>query len=509
MIKRIIENKQTLILCVIFFLLVIKSYSQISVSNLLQYQLGNQPTEQPSDRTALYNQLNMQFYYQNIHIGGRIEYFHLADREQEYAKFQQKYIHYQKDNLEIKFGNFYESFGQGLLLRTYEIPGLIYEETGSRQQYGFYKDLEGALLKFYSDWFSLKVLYGYPLDLLQPPGRTQETRRPTLVQGGEINFTFLDYFSPGLIYLRSNDQNNQNEYAGLNLNGNIELGLQYYFEYVQDTRNQNEYFSIGSTGRHATYGSISQTFDWASFSVEIKDYHDFTLNFNDPPNLVREHARTLLNRGIHAIQTLDERGFQIEGIFNIGNLNTLTANHAYAENKFSGVKNIFREYYMDVNYYLIEKTLSKIFIDWMEDELVNINNRWSGGILIDQHFFGPWSGIFDVQAQRFSRNYPSNLVFNHSVYNYFFDLAFSHSPNISFGINVEAAHDPLESDTLFELENTDYKYWVGTTFNYRYDQNHTVAIFYGKRRGGNACSGGICYEVPPFQGFELRLNSIL
>ena len=502
-------KKYILFFSAITFIIPSKSRSQLSVSNLLQYQLGNLPNEEPSNRTVLYNQLNMQFYYQNIHIGGRMEYFHSANRDQEYAAFQQKYIHYQTDNLEIRLGNFYESFGQGLLLRTYEIPGVIYEETGSRQQYGFYKDIEGALIKYYNDWFNVKVIYGYPRDLLQPPTRNRESRRPNLIQGGEINFELFNFISPGFIYLRSNRQDDENEYAGLNFGGDFNIGLQYYLEYVQNTKEQIELFKLGPNSNHAFYGSISQIFDWVSFSFELKDYHDFTLNFNDPPSLVREHARTLLNRGTHAIVTLDERGVQFEGIFNIGNLNTLTANHAYAENEFNSTKSIFREYYLDINYYITEKTLSKVFIDWMEDELDHINSRWAGGLLLDQQLFDQWSGIIDIQGQHFQRIYAPDSPYNHSAKNYLFDLAISHSPNISFGINIEIAHDPLESDTLFDLNKTDYRSWIGSTLQYRYDQNHTIALFYGKRRGGKACSGGICYEVPPFEGFELRFNSIL
>ncbi|MEJ2053007.1 MAG: DUF6029 family protein [Calditrichaceae bacterium] len=468
------------------------------------------PDTEPANRTALYDQLNLNYYYQNIIIGGRLEYFYTANQDIEYTKLQQKYIQYQNDHLEIKLGNFYEILGQGLVLRTYEIPGVIYEEAGSRQQYAFYKDIEGALIKYYTSWLNLKVLYGYPLDLLQPPLRDRNIRRPNLVQGGELNFTLLNYFSPGVIYLRSNNNNgNANEYSGFNFAGNIGIGLQYYLEYVVNAADQDAYFKAGSSGRHALYGSISQTFNQASFSFEIKDYHDFTLNFNDPPTLVREHARTLLNRGTHIIQPLDERGYQFEAILNIGGLNTITANHAYTENDFNDNIRIFREYYLGLEYYITKRTLTKFFIDRADDPIVNIHKRWTGGALVDQQLSGRWSTILDIQAQRFKRIYNAGSSFDHTAYNYLADFAVSYSPNISAGINIEAAHDPLESDTLFELNKTDYQYWIGWTINYQYSQDHTLALFYGKRRGGNACSGGICYEVQPFEGFELKLNSIL
>ena len=485
------------------------SSAQLSGSNQLQYQLGNLPDARPSDRSVLYNQLNLNYYYQNIQIGGRLEFFMTADHDQEYTELQQKYIQYQADNFEIKLGNFYESLGQGLLLRTYEIPGVIYEDLGSRQQYGFYKDVEGAELKYYNSWLNVKAIYGRPLDLLQPPARGNKNRRPNLIQGGEINLVVLDYFSPGVLYLRSNNENIENEFAGINSTGYFNCGLQYYLEYVQSLREQDEYFQLGQNGQHAMYGSVSQSFDMISISLEIKDYHNFTLNFNDPPSLVREHARTLLNRGTHIIQPLNERGYQIEGLINLGNLNTMTLNHAFAENNFGNHLSFFREYYADLNYYFTEKMLSKVFIDWSQDEIDNSMNRWTGGILIDRQFTGRWSGILDFQAQYFKREYGAGSAFNHNVKNFLVDLAVSYSPDFSVGLNVEAAHDPLKSDSLFDLAKTDYTFWTGSSINYAFSQNHTLSLFYGKRRGGNACTGGICYEVQPFKGIELRLNTIL
>ena len=34
-----------------------------------------------------------------------------------------------------------------------------------------------------------------------------------------------------------------------------------------------------------------------------------------------------------------------------------------------------------------------------------------------------------------------------------------------------------------------------------------ATLFYGKRRGGLACTAGTCYKVEPFKGTELRLTA--
>jgi hypothetical protein len=37
---------------------------------------------------------------------------------------------------------------------------------------------------------------------------------------------------------------------------------------------------------------------------------------------------------------------------------------------------------------------------------------------------------------------------------------------------------------------------------------NTISMFAGKRRGGPACTSGICYEVLDFEGIEIRLKTI-
>ena len=483
-------------------------YGQLNVANQLQYQIGNLPGYDPSNRSSLYNQLNMNYYSNRVGAGLRIEYFNSDEQGQYYAKIQQKYVQYQNDVLEIQIGNFYESLGHGLLLRSYEIPGVIYEDQGSRQRYGFYKDIEGALIKVNHDHFYLKLLYGNPLDLIQPPERNISNRRPNVIQGGELNLLFSQFISPGFLYLRSAENGEINEFSGLNLSGNLPFGIQYYTEYVLSPAAQDHLLQLGNNGRHVYYGSVSYSYSLASISLEYKDYHDFALNFNDPPSLVREQPRTLLNRGIHVIQPQDERGFQIEGIFNIGELNTITANHSKAVNKYGMVEYNFYEYYLDINYSLTAKTLVKGFLDNAQDEVNNVLNRWTSGLMFEQELPMLWAASVDFQYQNYKREYNTSPEFNHKVKNYFINLTMTHAPDLALGFTLESAYDPLESNTLNQIDRTGYKYWLGYNLNYQYNQNHSFTLFYGRRRGGNACSGGICYEVQPFKGFELRMNSI-
>ncbi len=483
--------------------------AQFSVANRLEYQLGNLPDVEPESRTSLYDQLNLSYTHQNLTAGVRAEFFKTEPTGRQYSKFQQKYIYYQGEQIEIRLGNFYETLGRGLLLRSYEIPGVVYEDLGSRQRYGFYKDVEGVSLRYFNQFIQAKILYGRPLDLLSPPKFSSRVRRPNLVQGGEVNVQVLPAFSPGILFLRQDMQSRINEYGGLNLSGYFDSGTRYYVEYIQEKGNGNKFLRFGKTNRHAFYASVSQVFSGVSFSLELKDYNAFTLNFNDPPSLIREHAPTLLNRTTHTVDTQNERGFQLESIVNLGSLNTATFNVSAAENQTFTDDKQFYEFFADLNLYFSERTQFKPFIDFSQDEVISAKNRFTSGFSIEQQLFNLWSGYFNLELQQFDRTYSGAPELDHRATNALSGFSLSRAPDLTFGMTVEVSNDPLETNTLLNFDAYHYATWPGFFVNYQVNQDHMVQVFYGKRRGGNACSGGICYEVLPFKGLEVRVNSIL
>ena len=48
------------------------------------------------------------------------------------------------------------------------------------------------------------------------------------------------------------------------------------------------------------------------------------------------------------------------------------------------------------------------------------------------------------------------------------------------------------------------KTWLGSTVRYKLNYSNQFQLFVGERRGGPACSAGICYEVLDFKGVEMR-----
>jgi len=491
------------ILWVVLFMMSQLLTAQINGSNQAVYQVGNQPERLPANRSNLYDQLNLRYNTGAVSLGLRAEIYK-TDSPFEYNHITQKFIGYKTGNLSLRLGNFYEIIGRGLLLRSYELPGVVYEDTGTQQRYGFYKDIEGLSLRYESDFIRVKALAGRPLDFSRPPVQGRSGRRRQFVQGGEVNFLLEDAFTPGAIYLRSDANGVATEYNGLNLDGFWE-NFQYYVEYVQNSANSSGSFRLGRNGAHAFYTSFSMTLERASLSFEYKDYNDFTLIFNDPPPLVREHTYTLLNRSTHSIEPNNETGYQLEVMLDIGANNSITLNHSRAINRLGGTRYTFYEYYADINYYFTDDVIGKAFVDYSKDELVSQKDRKTIGASGEWGFAGDWGVISEVQWQRFKRDFIFNPSQNHFVENRYLNISVNKGPRYSVGIILENSDDPVETNQLGKKKSFTFKTWPAFLATYQYNQQNIFNLFAGKRRGGNACTGGICYRVLDFEGVELSL----
>ena len=88
-------------------------------------------------------------------------------------------------------------------------------------------------------------------------------------------------------------------------------------------------------------------------------------------------------------------------------------------------------------------------------------------------------------------------------------LSFHHNRR-GFGAALAIDHttDPFEVDRVetFEIE-TGNRTFYSLNLNARFGTHFDAIIFAGERRGGTACTSGTCYQVLPFKGVEMRLNT--
>lgn len=130
-------------------------------------------------------------------------------------------------------------------------------------------------------------------------------------------------------------------------------------------------------------------------------------------------------------------------------------------------------------------------------------DRYAGGFYIERELPQQFGVTLDLEYQTFRRDFKPA----YSVKNYVAALTVSKAPKLSAGVVWERSTDPLLTDEPpTSAIETKPRHWLGYTLGYQFNNHYLLNLFYGKRRGGPACTSGICYEVLDFDGLEVRAN---
>ena len=87
-------------------------------------------------------------------------------------------------------------------------------------------------------------------------------------------------------------------------------------------------------------------------------------------------------------------------------------------------------------------------------------------------------------------------------------LGVSKSSDLNLSVVWEISNDPYLTDQPDTPESeSSIRNWPGLEASYRINPTNTISVFAGKRRGGPACTSGICYEVLDFEGVEIRFKT--
>lgn len=81
----------------------------------------------------------------------KVELFQSADKSKSYADFVQKSLTIEHSDLAVTVGNYYHIIGRGLLLRSYEIPGTVFEDMALRERHGFFREMDGIIASYTPD----------------------------------------------------------------------------------------------------------------------------------------------------------------------------------------------------------------------------------------------------------------------------------------------------------------------------------------------------------------------
>lgn len=483
--------------------------AQFSALNRLEIQSGNTPFTEPSGLNTAFQQLNLRYDAGDLRLALRAEQFLTGDlttadgtpqEDRRYASLSQVRATFSRAGFTARAGHFYDILGRGLLLRGFEIPGATYEDAAFRIRQSFQRDIEGASLSYASRLFEVQALRGRPLVSVLPPTLSRSDRRPDLVTALS-GIVRPGSFRIGGALLRHESDALDGDFGSGFVNWAGPRGIGVYVELARELGQEGGLLD----GRHALYASVSFGQPGVGGSLEYKDYSEFFLGsgFNDPPSLVREHSWVVLNRSTHVLNVVQETGFQLEVYASSDAAGSVIVNGTRAVNDF-GLEFVYRELFVEYTAPPLGAMTARAFVDVAEDPLKGESGRRAVGIYLDRKLANRWSISLSGESQWFEREF----VEPPTAQNLVGGLTVSLSSTYSAGIVLERSTDVfVTDDPRTPAIEEDPRYWLGANLGWRPNRRHTLALFGGTRRGGPACTSGICYEVLDFTGAELRITS--
>ncbi len=492
------------LISLILFVPAMQLFGQLTGNNLLEYQLGNLPDNEPAALSTHYDQLNLGYRYKGLKASLRYEHFFSQNEESSYYQPTQFQVQYRKEKLELKVGNFNETLGNGLLVRGYEIAGSVFEEEAYRTRYGFYRDVLGFSAKYSGDIWYFQALRGKSLINTLPPTLPSEERRIDLVEGVETGITLYAQ-TLGMILMRNSNPFDTDLFYSLLFSGSVFSLFSYNFEFAHDISSPLPLVGLDENSKYGIYGSLSFNLGSFGLSFEYKNYHNMLIGsgISDPPTAVREHKYKVLNRSTHVPLLDDESGIQLEGYYTFANNQHLVFNYTRAFNELYRDYR-FNEVFLEYSFYAGNKNNVTLFADYSSDEFESEDSRYAAGAVWDYAITGPWSAQLHVEYQYIERE----IVELSTMHNGVFILGVSRSPLLSLSMVWEISSDPYMTDRPGTPDiETGFRHWPGVEASYKINPTNTLSLFAGKRRGGPACTSGICYEVLDFEGIEIRLRT--
>ncbi|MFY0685689.1 MAG: hypothetical protein JXQ90_00915 [Cyclobacteriaceae bacterium] len=465
------------------------AYGQFSGKILTEVQAGKLPSDTATFVSA-YNRSILNYQFGKFRAGITLEEYLTPFTNRNYFRFNQIRLQYRSKHLDVKIGNFNYTPGRGIFLRTYEVPGAILEDLSYRSRHYFQRDFSGVLVRLNKGGLSLELAGGKPLDNVIPPvyedtwlsvNPINNNRRIDQIVSGKLTYDI----SGQTIGTQWMLLNQQDVFGSFNMNGVVGSGLSYYAEGAQ---------LIGPDKASALY--VNLNYDWMKFGIssEFKFYENFNLGtgFNEPPALIKQHTYRVLNRSTHVSDPFDEKGFQLEAYYFTEDLTTITLNVAHALNDF-GVTFKFTEFFLELDRPINDHSL-KLFMDYANDQLKSEEHRISFGSHVDWKIPKKRVLTTELELQQFQR-------FGESTFNALTAVGLKVNQKLNFAITYEISTDP------FLINNSSAtRSWIGASGRFKVNSNNELMFFAGTRRGGPACTSGICYEVLDFEGLEIRYS---
>jgi hypothetical protein len=454
-------------------------YSNLTISNQLEYSL-----EKGTEDEIFEDWFELRYLTEPFSFGARFETFQPSERknispDSTFEGFPFRYLEFQRDDIRITAGNFYDIFGRGIAFRSYENRDVRIDTS-----------LDGIRLGVRRDLFDFTFLSGKMLEK-HISGIPQERIGLLHAANLETRLAYKYHLMFGTSLVRQNFPNSVKKEIAT---GRMELGFRDIFFY-------GEYGSrINASGSAVYLGTNFSLLD-VGFSLELKRYDNFAMrttrrqiDYNNPPALTREHTYTLLGRNGWSMDANDEKGFQVEATYSPIPMNTLLLNYSQTKNLDGDLQ--FEEFYGE---------WSRYHGDWMYMVLA-----YASQINLDIRSVIP---ILELEFFLDERNsFRAELQHQHQKATFFgeFDVdlliaEYARSPRWTLSLIGERSN---MSDFQKELQALpDKDIFLAGQANINISESHDLIVFFGSRQKGKVCVGGVCRTEPEFEGLEVKLFS--
>lgn len=501
-----------------------------SIETNSQYYLDNNKAGilAPNDRFANNTYVNLFYQYKNISAGVQFEGYNPAlqgyPRGYEGNKIVRRFVKFSNEKLSINVGNFYEQFGNGLTLRTFEERSL-----------GLDNSLDGLGIKYQpSKKLTAKFVWGKPRFFMEAS--------PGVVRGGDIEWTVKESNSDKgsvLVQLGASVVNRFMNYFGATPNfpesvtsfsGRFNINyqnLQAAAEWITKTKESNFgndyikkrgnilYIKAGwqhpenIAGLQVQFRRLENADNKANFNTA-----EAVASINYTPALTRQHTFVLGNIYPHAVQAIGEIGGMSDLFFRFkkntplgGKYGTKVDLNFSLYHSLDSTRVTTGEGFKTNHYFGFGST--KLFRDFN----ASLDKRWTSRYKTIISFVSLFYNRTILQGGPYSNVKATMLVADHYL-----------KIKKSQQLRLNAEHLWTKTDeknwlavlaewsfsnglSLFASDMINYQskkinyYNVGFALS---KGGQRLQVSAGQQRAGLMCVGGICRFVPSYSGFSVN-----
>lgn len=472
-------------------LLLLISFTLLSAQNVLFVNGSNEAkfiyrTVEDSLHTYFNDTFGFNFAYRNFSLGMKFiaelpkysteqtELLDELDSNRLELGWQELYASYEKDACKIYAGITEESFGNGIVFRSYK-----------DLEFDIDNRLESFLFS-YNDAFKFKAIYG----AIENPAINGKY---DLAYGADLqspNFQGLSLGASAMAFrnlLTTNIYNQRTVFAGR---------LNYATEYIDlqaETAVSKLYHQPGIDTKNgkAIYVNGSYYFGPVTLGGAYKQYDKFQYRLNDLPT-VNYHNETLSDASATGE---DEIGWQVFGTINFTDGLNFTADYAEAFNsdKIKKMNDAFfaleysgNSFSLLTSYSHIEK-VDESSNSWQQDLIPALQTNFTW-LKIPVQIQAEYKKVSKQRQEVESEHYEPKLQT---------DFTWA-----KLSLSLCAQSNWEEISEIF-----DSRYWASAQIKFPLFEHSDIILFGGKEAGGKVCRNGVCRYVAPFEGLRVELNT--